>query len=282
MGHFDQSVEEPVNRVNRRVHRLRLGAGALALVLAGTLAACGGSDSSADTTRAASGTTAAQSSDTTAATTPADTTATTDTAESNGVADKSADEILAAAKAAAKGATAVHVSGDADGVQLDLNLVRGKGASGSMAQGADRFELITIGREIYLRGSDDFYSRLGGDAVVRLLAGKWLKVPATGRGFESFAAITDMGTLIDQALKPDAGSQVEKGDVETVDGTEAIGLTNGRGTLFIATTGDPFPLEIVPRDGRGGAAFDGWNDPADLTAPTDSIDIAQLESMSTN
>lgn len=274
MGHFEQDSEEPKSSARPRVGRTRVGAGAVALMLAASFAACG-SDSSSDTTTtaAASGTTAAQ----TETTETTATTGTTASAESNGVADKSADEILAAAIEAARGASAVHVAGSANGVGLDLSLVRGEGASGSIEQGASRFELITVGDEIFLRGSDEFYRGLGGESVVKLLSGKWLKVPADTRGFESFAAITDMDTLLNETLRPESSTAIEKGEVETVDGTEVIGLGGRRGTLYVATTGEPFPFKIASGDDTGSVTFDGWNEPADLTAPTDAIDIDELQ-----
>lgn len=260
MGFFEHD-DTPNNRPVRGMMRRRLAPGAVALVLAATLAACGDSDSSSDTTSASSSTTATQA-ETTAA--------------SNGVADKSADEVLAASLAAAESAGAMHVAGESDGTVIDLSLVRGEGASGSIAQGTNRFELLTVGDEIYLRGSDEFYRGLGGEAVVRLLAGKWLKVSAGDRQFGSFAAFTDKDRLLAQALRPEG--TIEKGDVETVDGTEVVPLTNGReGTLYVAATGEPYPVKIVPGGGRSGEiTFSGWDEPVELTAPTDAIDIEQL------
>lgn len=263
MGLIERDVEQMKNRLMSRTSLHRLGAGATALALAATLAACGGNDSSNTTSTSSGGATQATTTSTTAA--------------ANGVADKSADEILAEATAAAKGATAVHIAGTTDGASVDLSLVRGEGASGSIAQGTSRFDLIAIGDAIYLRGSEDFYRSLGGEAVVRLLGDKWLKVPATGRDFATFAEFTDMERLLTAALRPE--STIQKGDVETVDGTEAIGLTDDRGgTLFVATTGEPFPLKLVGGgDRRGGEiTFDGWNEPVTLTAPADAIDVDQL------
>lgn len=265
MGHYEQSDEELMTAARPRVRRARLGASAVALVLAAMMAACGGSDSSSDTTTSASsGTTATQ-----AATK-------TTSAVSNGVADKSAEQILTAANEAARGATAVHVTGTADGVELDLSFAKGKGASGSVEQLDNRFELITVGDEIFLKGSDEYYRGLGGDAVVTLLSGKWLKVPSDTRGFEGFAQLTDMDALLTGMLRPQS-SAIKKGKVETIDGTEVIGLGGRRGTLYVATTGKPFPFKIDRSDDTGAVTFDRWNEPVELTAPTDVVDVAELE-----
>lgn len=273
MGHHLQDIEAPDARAKSR--RLRLSAGAVALLLAGTLAACGGDDSSDSTS------TSAAAPETSAQTTPAETTETT--TEDNGVAELSADEILAKATEAAKGATAVRVSGAMEELELDISLVKGRGATGSITQDGAKAEIIVVDDEIFLKGDEAFYQSLGGDAIVRLLGDKWLKVPAGGEGFESFEQITDMDALLGQALKPE-GETLTKGEVTDLDGTPAVPLRTDRrkGTLYIATEGEPFPLKIIGDGDRGEITFDGWNEPAELVAPTDVIDVAELERASSN
>ncbi|MCW2952145.1 MAG: hypothetical protein JWQ48_1315 [Conexibacter sp.] len=251
-----------------------LSAGAIAVVLATSLAACGSSGTK--TTTSANATTSAT---TTAATTPATTTPTqATTTANNGIADKSADQILAAAIAAAKGASAVHVAGATGNVRLDLRLVRGKGASGTISQGANDFKIISVGPSIFLKGSAAFYRQVGGAGAAQLLRDRWLKVPATGRDFASFAALTDMDTLVDQALKPD-GRTISKGAVATVDGQQVVPLASDRrkGTLYVLAGGQPYPLEIVQNGGSGRITFDGWDKPVTVTAPTDAVDVASLK-----
>src|SRR5689334_14559061 len=122
-------------------------ASALALVLAGLLlAGCGGSHSKS--------------------------------ASSNGEASKSADTVLADAKAAVNGATSARVSGSivsgGTPITLDLTMSADK-AKGSMSTSGFEFELIRIGDTAYIKGSDDFYKHFAGAAIAQLLHGKWLK-----------------------------------------------------------------------------------------------------------
>jgi hypothetical protein len=246
--------------------RTSFGAGAVAMILAASLTACGSSDNKSTTaadTSAAASTTATQ---------------TTTTAADNGVSAKSADEIVAAAKDAANGATAVHVSGSTNEVELDLTLVRGKGATGRIAQGPNQFQIIAVGQTIFLKGSDDFYRQIGGEGAVQLLGDRWLKVPATSRDFGSFAELTEQDKLMEQVLTPE-GHAITKGDVETVDGQQAVPLTGEKrkGTLYVAATGEPFPLQIVQTGARGKIVFDGWNKPVELTAPSGVVDVAELK-----
>jgi hypothetical protein len=49
------------------------------------------------------------------------------------------------------------------------------------------------------------------------------------------------------------------------------------GTLYIATTGKPYPVQITKTGGGGGAvSFQGWNRPVTIIAPANALDINQL------
>ena len=104
-----------------------------------------------------------------------------------GVASKSPAEIVAAARAAADGASAVHVSGSTvtGGTPLtfDLSLAAGKGGRGRIAENGLSFELIELEGTIYIKGSSAFYKHFAGAAAAQLLQGKWLKAPATNASF---------------------------------------------------------------------------------------------------
>lgn len=250
--------------------RTALGVGAVALAL--VAAGCGSDDDGGSTTSAGGSSTTEQTTAQTTESTP-------EQSGDNGVADKSAEEILTAAQEAARAATAVRVQGDLEEIRLDLALVRGEGATGSMAQGDMEFELTVIGDDVYLKGSEQFYEQIGGRAAVTLLSGKWLQVPTTDEDFGSIAQIADMERLLNEALDPDA-DRLTKGEVEEVGGQSAIGITADDGTLFVATEGEPFPLELRGDETRPGSiSFSDWNEPAELTAPDpdEVVDIGELQ-----
>ncbi|HEY4280997.1 MAG TPA: hypothetical protein VGM91_22475 [Conexibacter sp.] len=254
------------------------GASAVAVLAAAALSACGGSSDNATSATGPASTTPSAPDVANSDETATSTAATDSEAADNGVADKNAEEILTAARTAALAAGAVHVVGELGNTGLDLSLVRGEGAVGTISQGPTRFDIVYVGRAVYLKADDDFYRQLGGEAAVELLAGKWLKVPAGGRDFSQFAQLADMGQLMTQALKPDGA--IAKGKAATLDSGKAIGLTNRGGTLFVATTGDPYPLQISQTGGAEGAGkvvFDRWDEPVELSAPADAIDISELE-----
>jgi len=53
---------------------------------------------------------------------------------------------------------------------------------------------------------------------------------------------------------------------------------DGTTTLAIATTGEPYPLQVKGGEGAdsGQIDFTDWNAPVNVTAPTDVVDIGQL------
>ncbi len=197
---------------------------------------------------------------------------------SNGVASKSATEILAASKAAATSATSVHVVSKASQGPLvltsDLELASNGGRAQISLLGLS-FEVLRIGDTLYAKGNPAFYKRLGG-AAAKVPAGTWLKAPASGVQLAQLAAFADLrgelGRLVTSSVP------VVKGVSTTVNGQPVIELKQTAklysGALFIATTGKPYPVQLV-KHGRetGQTTFSGWNEPVTLSAPANAVAI---------
>jgi hypothetical protein len=225
------------------------------------------------------------SSSTTSTSTPKPTSTTTRAAADNGISTQTPEQIVAASTAAAKAAKSVHVVGaiaDGDGsVELNLELLAGQGGQGTIAKNGTRFAIVVSDGTVYLKGSASFYKSLGGSAAAELLKGKWLKAPASG-SLGSLAKLTDIDTLMSQTLKPDAGSTLTKAGQKTIDGQPALGLKSSKGgTLYIATTGKPYPLQLAKTGGSGKGtgqiSFKDWDKPVTILVPKDAIDVAQLK-----
>jgi hypothetical protein len=200
----------------------------------------------------------------------------------NGLASKSPAEIVAAAKAAADGASSVHVSGEsvAGGtpITLDLSLVAGKGGRGRLAENGLSFELIQIGDTIYINGSPAFYSHFAGSAAAQLLQGKWLKASVSNASFAGLSSLTDLPKLLDAALATSSKALVAAGTT-TVNGQAVVGVkdTTQNGTLYVATKGTAYPIAISKSGTGGGSiAFSEWDKPVALTPPANAVDIEQL------
>jgi hypothetical protein len=200
----------------------------------------------------------------------------------NGLSSKSPDEVVQAAKKAASGAASVHVSGsiidEGKPISLDMELLAGKGAKGRLSLEGLGIEVVEIERAFYLKGSTAFYTHIAGPTAARLLQGKWLKAPASGGNFSSLAQLTDMRTLVDSTLA--SHGKLERAAGTTVRGTPTVGVTDTTrgGTLYVAATGTPYPLEITKSGGNSGnIVFDRWNEPVELVAPANAININQLQ-----
>lgn len=201
----------------------------------------------------------------------------------NGVAGKSPADILAATKVASDAARTVHVSGsivsDGSPITLDMNLLAGKGGRGRLSENGLSFELIQVGKTVYIKGSPAFYKHIGGSSAAQLFQGKWLKAPASNSDFASLSQLTDLRQLVDQTLSNHGGSLTKIG-TSTVNGQKVVGITDKAkgGTLYIAATGQPYPIQIAKSGSGGGKiAFDRWNSSVTLAAPANAIDVAQLQ-----
>jgi hypothetical protein len=191
-----------------------------------------------------------------------------------GIAGMSPTQILAAAKTAGDAAQSVHVKADAAQFKFEFFLLAGHGGYGKFAQGPIAFDLIRAGKFAYFRGDSTFWGKFGDPAAAKKLAGHWIKVDATSGQFASLTSLTDLRALVDSALKPNGA--VTKGGTSTVDGYPVVELKSKDGSLFVATSGQPYPIEIAKAGGGGQIVFDQWNKPVSVKAPAGSLDFNKL------
>lgn len=200
----------------------------------------------------------------------------------NGVAAKSPTEILAASKSAAASASAVHVNGSlvAGGapITLDLTVVAGQGGKGRISENGLSFELIQVGGNAYISGSSEFYTHFAGAGAAKLLEGKWLEAPATTGSFATLGSLTNMQKLVETALAQHG--TLTKGSTTTVAGQPVVPITDTTqsGTLYVATTGKPYPVQIAKSGSGGGSiTFSNWDQPVTITAPKNAISLGELQ-----
>jgi hypothetical protein len=201
----------------------------------------------------------------------------------HGIAGRAPNVIVARATQAIDAVRSVRVTGVvADGssdhpIRLDLQLVNGRGATGSMSENGASFRLITVGGESYVNGSPQFWRQFGGSAVAAQLQGKWLRASATDGDFASLASLTQVHKLL-AALLTGHGPLV-RGAMSTLAGHRVIALhdTSEHGTLYVATTGAPYPIRIQDTGSHGGELnFGEFDAPVALTPPRSSVDISDL------
>jgi hypothetical protein len=202
-------------------------------------------------------------------------------AGSNGEASKSADKVLADAKAAADSASSARVSGNivSGGTAIKLDLSMGSGqANGSMSTSGFSFDLIRIGNTAYIKGSDDFYKHFAGAAVAQLLHGKWLKASIVSGRFASLAPLTSISVLFDKVAS-NHGKLANDGG-KTFDGQKVVEIrdTSDNSKLYVAATGKAYPVAIVggKKSQSGTITFSDWNKPLQVSAPKGALDISKL------
>jgi hypothetical protein len=162
-------------------------------------------------------------------------------------------------------------------ITLNLTIATGRGGQGQMSENGLSFQLVDLHQTVYIKGSPAFWRHFGGNAAAQLFNGKWLKAPATGN-FESFAELTNLPTLFDKILS--SHGKLSKGATTTINGQKVVAIndTGEGGTLYVAATGQPYPVQITKTGSDGGKmVFDHYNEPVTLTAPKNAIDISQLQ-----
>lgn len=219
-----------------------------------------------------------------AAGTPVPTASTPTKPAGNGIEAKSADEILSAATAAFAKATSVHLkgtvveSGDTIGLDLTLGTAGGRGTMRApIAKGKSvSISILNTKRGVYFK-SLQMWRSVGGAQMADLIGDRWVLVPKNNSEFKDFEQMTDLKKFAKDVL--DTNETVVKGKTTVIDGVPAIGLRGSDGTLYVATTGTPYPIKIVPkkpaRPGEG-LAFLDYDAPLDLTPPADPIDLNKL------
>ena len=200
----------------------------------------------------------------------------------NGVEAKSATQILEATKLAASEATSVHIAGSivsgGKPITLDMELLAGKGGKGKIGQEGFTIDLVQTEGSVYINGSAAFYRHVGGTAAAQLLQGRWLKAPSNSGELASLASLTNLSKLIDTALANHGA--LTKGSTTKIEGQPAIAIndTAKAGTLYVATTGKAFPLEIAKNGKESGKVLlNRWDQPVTLTPPKNAIDISKLQ-----
>lgn len=204
------------------------------------------------------------------------------TEPANGEASKPAAQVFADARAAATNASTARVSGRigplGSEATLNLSMVRGKGATGSLSTKGLPFDVVRIGDTLYIRGSDAFWQHFAGRQIAQLVHGRWLKGSATRGRLEPFASITSLGAIF-AGIGSHHGALVNDGTT-TYNGQRVIAVraTNDGSKLYVAATGRPYPVALLA--GKGGrfgkVTFGDWNKHVSLSAPSGAIDLSNL------
>ncbi len=178
----------------------------------------------------------------------------------NGVAALSAGQILSQARTALQSAPSVRVKGSVvnEGARLMVDLrLSDNGGRATITQAGQTIEVLRIGTTVYIKADAE-------------LKGKYVKGSTSDAKLASIAKFTDMDEFVGTVLTHKG--TVQKGQKKVVRGTEAIALEEpgqDGGTLYVATRGQPYPLQIVSNTASEPDTIDflDYGVPVPLTPP---------------
>lgn len=194
---------------------------------------------------------------------------------------RSADEIVTASRAATADEPSVTVAGET--VSGDRRLggsmtFTGDAGTGTFSFGGGVVTLLYAdGRALY-KGDSAIYSAFGvkPDVITRRIGDKWIVVNSTNPKLVPLQLPTGRKDFLDQLADP--GGSTTVGDATTIDGTDAVGVTGDRGTLFVATdTMLPIRLVLTGDEGDGIVfTYDGGAAAPVAPAPDQIVDLGDL------
>lgn len=120
------------------------------------------------------------------------------------------------------------------------------------------------------------------DSTIKMIGDRWLKSDASSEDAKDMAALCDLDELLSEFK--DVKSPARKGETTTVNGQEAITLTekNGKNTyeLAVATKGEPYLLKVTSKGGDepGTLNFSDYDKPVNSKAPADK-DVLDLDEL---
>jgi hypothetical protein len=198
-------------------------------------------------------------------------------AGSGDVASQTPDQIISAAKGALSSASSVRLTGHVDQGSstgtFDLTTFRNGNFAGHIAINGYTVRLVRIGDTDYLNAPAAFYESQGTPAAAaQSLGGKWVDGTDSQVGFGNDFTLQSLSSEITKPTPP-----VTKGATGTVNGQSAVPLHSPKGTLWVAASGTPYPVELVKTGSTGGVVqFSAWNQGSPPTAPSGAVSLNSL------
>ena len=194
-------------------------------------------------------------------------------ANTNGEGKRSAEQIQADTRKAARDASTVRLSGTVVSkggtYRLDMRLKK-DGGTGSVTTKGSTFRLLRVGDHLYLKADSAWWKRRGtaDQGAASKLAGKYVRVPKGDPSYKQLSGFTDKNVLLAGVLT--LHGSLEKGDHRTTDGIRTIEITGddgAGGTLDVSLEDSPVPVRLERAGGAGTLRFSQWDEPFRLTEP---------------
>ncbi|MFF4428415.1 hypothetical protein ACFYZ4_04505 [Streptomyces sp. NPDC001513] len=217
-------------------------------------------------------------------------------ADDNGIADKSAPAIAAAAREAMSGLTsmrmAAKVTDGAGTTALDLRFDARGNCVGTVTPpgGTGTADVVKRGDDVWMKLDDELLRAQvpGGTAedAIALINGRYLHGTTSSPVLSDFAEFCDLDFYKKEFASKPANEQLDKGARTTVDGRPAITVNSRQddrtGSYQVSTEDEPYLLRIQGTDASGErveASFSAFDEPVRVKppAPADSVDLSELQ-----
>ena len=201
-------------------------------------------------------------------------------APANGVESKPGEQVLAAALAAADSQTSVRMvtKGKRDNLPfaVDMRIRRGGGASGNVWIGTEKLSIVTTGTEVFVKADEAYWKTLMEEKYAKAIGTMWVKAPSTSTSFAPYALFGNFDGLFGTYLKADGVAT--RGDVSTIVTTPAVPVVSTQGSVWVAATGTPFPVQVDTPSTGDITRFGEWGSAVDVPVPAlaDTIDLGAL------
>ncbi|MFJ2779218.1 hypothetical protein [Kitasatospora sp. NPDC087315] len=195
----------------------------------------------------------------------------------------SAQEIEKQAKDALAGASSVKIVGnvvDGDGkMEISLALDTKGQCTGSLSMpGTGKFEIISDGKETYLKPDKDFWTAVAGPAgekAAELFKGRYLSGFQGDPDMKELTTVCNLKELSKKIVEDDSKkSTVAKGSAGTVNGVKTFSLKSTgpdgqQATIHVATEGKFYPVRVEQNKGTetGQTDFTDFDKPLTVQAP---------------
>lgn len=176
------------------------------------------------------------------AATPASATPTPTAADN--VSAMTAQQALTAARTALASSSTFHVKNvdNQNGVTTVADIVvSGSDFSGTVTTAGVPLEMVKVGDAIYLKGDTWWKMKAGSD----LVKGKYGKISAPNEFYDVTVGMfgrKNYTSLLDDLLA--SSGEYAKDAVTVINGQPVVKLTAPSGTIYIATTGQPYPIRV--------------------------------------
>ncbi len=247
---------------------MRVATAVAGVLVLGVVSGCSGSaDSGAESSPEASASESA---------TPAETG--TPVGKPNDVQELGPKRILAQATKAAGSARSVRIIGESPSASLDL-VVTQDSSDGKRTAGDTTLKTRVVDGVIYIKADEAYWTEAFNAKKAKKIGNKWVAGELNNPKLESFKQTSTKKPLLRQFLRLDQTAQV--GEVGVAQGQPAVPLTASIGTLWVATTGKPYPLQLNSSPDQpevSEVTFTEWNEKVTIKAPPkkQTISLADL------